>query len=81
MISLEVLDNYKCKTCDNLSYWDGYMCVLEKHNNSDGKLSDSPIKTCKDYKKIQGKNWDFCKGQECVFLCIECNAFKKNSKK
>ena len=77
MLSIEThFSKHKCKTCGNLSYWDGYFCKLGKHQTKKEKLSMTPLKECDSYVKRQGSNWDTCKDQECVFWCLECSAYK-----
>lgn len=77
MLSIENnLSKHKCKTCNNLAYWDGYICNLGKHQNKQEKLSMRQLKECDGYIKRQGSNWDSCKDQECVFWCMECPAYK-----
>ena len=70
------LPNHICKTCDNLGYWDWYYCELGKHKNKVGKLRKTRLTKCSDYKKREGKNWDACINQECMFWCAECPIYK-----
>lgn len=71
----ETLKNHKCLTCDNLTYWDWYMCKLGKHTTQDGFLHKGCLENCDEYIKREGTNWDRCKGQECLFWCTECSAY------
>lgn len=72
----ETLKNHKCLTCDNLTYWDWYMCKLGKHSTKDGFLHMGQLKNCDCYKKREGKR-DYCKGHECIFWCLECPFYPK----
>ena len=71
------LANHICKTCNNLSYWDGYYCKLGKHQTKREKLNGRPLKCCDKYEKKYGKNWEGCKTQECIFWCSDCPAYPK----
>jgi hypothetical protein len=73
----EVLNNHKCKTCGNLTYWDWYMCKLGKHTTSKGFLHMGKLKECDEYITREGHNNDNRKGKECVFWCLECSNYKK----
>lgn len=71
----KVLSKHICRTCGNLSYWDGYFCKIGRHKTKKHNLSMRPLKTCEEYKKRQGHNYESCEGQECVFWCRECPAY------
>lgn len=71
----KTLEKLKCKTCGNLTYWDGFYCKIGKHHKKDDKLSRIPLKECDGYIKRKGSNWKSCEGQECVFWCRECPAY------
>lgn len=72
----ETLKNHKCLTCDNLDYWDWYMCKLEKHTTEKGFLCMEPLRNCDKYVKRVGER-DNCKGKECAFWCLECPYYTK----
>jgi len=72
----ETLKNHKCLTCDNLTYYDWYICKEEKHSTKKGFLHMGQLKKCKCYIKRKGK-LDNCVGQECVFWCLKCPFYPK----
>lgn len=74
------LRNHKCKTCDNLYFWDWYFCGLEKHQDGEGFLSEQPLKECEGYVKRKGI-YNGCKNHECIFWCLECPAYKNREDK
>jgi len=76
-----ILKNQKCSTCGNLGYFDWYFCKIGKHTTKKGFLHMGKLKKCDGYIKRVGKNWDSCKGQECVFWCQKCPAYPKRNKK
>lgn len=75
----KIFANHKCKTCGNLTYWDGYYCKFGKHQTKKEKLDMRPLKDCDGYIKRESKNHDYCKGQECVFWCMECPVYIENN--
>jgi len=75
----KIFNKLKCRTCDNLSYWDGCFCKKSLHEKKDEKLSLRPLKECSGYKERIGSNWEFCKVQNrCVFHCNECEGYINN---
>lgn len=74
----KVFLKHKCRTCEHLTYWDGYFCKLGKHQTKSGFLNKKSLKSCDGYIKRQGDNYEKCKNQECVFWCNECPAYPDN---
>jgi len=73
------LSNLICKTCGNLTYWDGYYCKLGRHQTKKEKLSKRVLSKCVGYIKRQGSNWDSCKDQDCIFWCNECPSYQNRN--
>lgn len=73
----ETLKNHKCLTCNNLFYWDWYMCKLNKHMTKQGFLHMGELKNCDGYEKRVG-NKDYCKDKDCIFWCMECKLYPKD---
>ena len=75
------LKDLVCKTCDNLTYWDGYYCKLGKHQTKKGFLHKGRLLRCDNYIKRIGSNYPACKDTECVFWCRECAAYPQEEEK
>lgn len=74
----ETPNNHNCLTCDNLTYWDSYICKIEKNNIKGGVNIDiEQSNDCNEYIKSVGDR-DYCKGKECMFWCLECPYYPKD---